>query len=228
MADIIVVSTGAYKAALDEILARFLATSKFQTRVVYESAAAVGKRLEAGEAVDVAISSNPVMEALVGKSLIAAGSLQPAGQNAVCVAYKAGTEPPTVATLAELAGVLVNVESISLSDPALGGGSAGFFLQKVKALGMTEAVLPKLVYTKGGQGAVPVAEGRAVIGIAQTSEIAPLPGLAAAPLLPDEPAGLVTYQAGLTPGAREGAAALLAFMRGKEALEICRKAGLSK
>jgi molybdate transport system substrate-binding protein len=218
-----VLATGAYKAALE----RICAASGFACQVAYDSAAAVGRRVEAGEAADVVISAAPVMQALGAKGFLRADSLQPAGENAVCVAYPAGAAVPEVATPAALAGTLRGVAKISLSDPAFGGGSSGFFMQAVEGLGMEDEIRPKLIFTKGGQGAAPVAAGDASLGIAQTSEIAMLSGVAAVRLLPDDPAGLVTYLAGVSAAACDDAMSLLAFMRGAESVAILAECGLA-
>jgi len=224
MANIInVLATGAYKAALE----RICAASGFACEVAYDSAAAVGRRVEAGEAADVVISAGPVMQALAEKGFLRPESLQPAGENAVCVAYPAGGAVPEVATPGALAATLRGAGKISLSDPAFGGGSSGFFMQAVEACGIGAEIRPKLVFTKGGQGAVPVAAGEAALGIAQTSEIAMLSGVAAVRLLPDDPAGLVTYLAGGSATACDDAISLLAFMRSAESVSILAECGLA-
>jgi molybdate transport system substrate-binding protein len=218
-----VLATGAYKAALE----RICAASGFACQVAYDSAAAVGRLVEAGEAADVVISAAPVMQALAEKGFLCADSLQPAGENAVCVAYPAGSAPPQVATKEALAATLRGADRISLSDPAIGGGSSGFFMQAVEVCGIADEIRPNLVFTKGGQGAAPVAEGRAALGIAQTSEIAMLSGVAAVRLLPDDPAGLVTYLAGVSAAACDDAMSLLAFMRGDVSVAILAECGLA-
>lgn len=219
---LIVLSTGAYKAALDEILAVFLQETGTPCQAVYDSATAVAARIEAGERFDLAISTAGIMAALAEKNFVSGPKL-PAGGNAVCLAYRAESATPDISTPEKLRAVLLAASSISLSDPKHGGGSSKYFLDLLDSLGITAAVTPKLLLTAGGQGAVPVAEKTEEIGIAQTSEIAMLAGVAAAPF----PGSAVTYELGIS--ARDphpASAALAAFFAGPHGAKIRRNCGL--
>jgi molybdate transport system substrate-binding protein len=224
---IIVMSTGAYQAALNEILRLFEGETGFATRPIYASAAAIAGRIEAGEGFDVAVSTQASMAALAETGFVAKTSRQPAGSNAVCLAYRQDAPAPEAATPDALRATLLNAASISLSDPVHGGGSSKFFMDFVKSLGIEAAITPKLIFTPGGQGAAPVGAGRAQIGIAQTSEIAMVPGLAAAPLLPGHPESSTGYEIATSPHAPAAAAALVAFLAGPAGLAIRRKCGLA-
>jgi len=222
METIIVLSTGAYKAALDEILALFRQETGSACQAIYDSATAVASRIEAGEHFDVAISTAGLMAALADQKFIA-GPRLPAGSNAVCLAYAAESAPPDIATPETQRAVLLAASSISMSDPKHGGGSSKYFLDLLESLGIAAAVLPKLVLTPGGQGAAPVAERKTQFGIAQTSEIAMLPGLAAAPF----PGNAVTYELGISSHhPHPGSPAFAAFFASAAALAIQAKCGL--
>jgi molybdate transport system substrate-binding protein len=221
MEQIIVLSTGAYKAALDEILAVFTRETSCPAQAVYDSATAVAARIEAGERFDLAISTAATMAALAAKNFVS-GARLPAGGNAVCLAYQADLPPPDISTPETQRAVLLAASSISLSDPQYGGGSSKYFLDLLESLGIAAAVLPRLVLTPGGQGAVPVAEKRAQIGIAQTSEIAMLEGVAAAPFAGSE----VAYELGISVQAHPASAALAAFFASPAGANIRRKCGL--
>jgi molybdate transport system substrate-binding protein len=220
MEQIIVLSTGAYKAALDEILAVFAQQTGRASRAVYDSATSVAARIEAGERFDIVITIAGSMAALATKNFIS-GPRLPAGSNAVCLAY-AGTAPD-ISAPESLRAALLAASSISLSDPKHGGGSSKYFLDLLESLGIGAAVTPKLLLTPGGKGAVPVAEGRAQFGIAQTSEIAMLPGVAAAPF----PGSEVAYELGLSVQAHPASAALAAFFATPAALAIRAKCSLN-
>ncbi len=227
-AAVVVLSTGAYRAALDEIVRLFEQGGGPAVRVAYDSAAAVAARIAGGAAFDVVISTAAGVAALAAAGLVDAGSRRPAGGNAVCLAYRRGEPAPAAGSEAALRDLLLAAPSISLSDPRHGGGSAKFFMERVAALGLTAAVAPKLLLTPGGQGAVPVAAGRAAIGVAQTSEIAMLPDLAAAPLLPGHPDGVAMYEVALAPGAPAAAARLAAVLTGAAGDAARRRCGLAE
>jgi molybdate transport system substrate-binding protein len=218
---LIVLSTGAYKAALDEILAIFNRETGFASQAVYDSATSVAARIEAGERFHLAISTAGIMAHLTEKNFLAAR--WPAGGNAVCLAYRAESAPPDISTPEKQRTVLLAASSISLSDPKHGGGSSKYFLDMLQSLDIAAAVAPKLLLTAGGQGAVPVAERKAEFGIAQTSEIAMLPGLAAAPFSNST----VNYELGTSAhNLHPASTAFAAFFAGPEGAKIRRKRGL--
>jgi len=223
---LIVMSTGAYQAALDEIMRRLEEETGFAARAVYASAAAIADRILAGEMFGVAITTSDSMAALAQAGFVSPASRRPAGSNAVCLAYRSGTPPPRAATQDELRDTLLSAAAISLSDPIHGGGSSKHFMGIVASLGIEAAVTPKLVLTPGGQGARPVADGAAEIGIAQTSEIAAISGLAAAQLFPES---RVEYEVAIATraAAPEAAAALIECLSGPTGAAIRARCGLA-
>jgi len=218
---LIVLSTGAYQAALDEILAGFTRETGTICQAVYDSAASVAARIEAGARFHLAISTAAAMAALAQKNFLAAR--WPAGGNAVCLAHAADSPPPDISTPEKLRAALLAASSIAMSDPKHGGGSSKYFTDLMATLDIVAAITPKLLLTPGGQGAVPVAEKTAKIGIAQTSEIAMLPGLAATPF----PGSAVTYELGISAHHPHPASpALAAFFAGPAGAKIRRHCGL--
>ncbi len=223
---LIVMSTGAYQAALDEIIHDFVQRSGLAARAVYAAATAIAARIAAGETFDVVITTAPSMAALGDSGFVRPSSRRKAGCNAVCLAYRRNAKPPRAATPDGLRDTLLAAESISLSDPVHGGGSSKYFLDMLAALGIEAAVSPKLVLTLGGQGARPVAEGAAELGVAQTSEIAAFPGLAAVPLLP---ASRVDYEIAVAAraAAPQAAAALIESLSSPAGAAIRARCGLA-
>jgi len=218
---IIVLSTGAYKAALDEILNNFMRETFCASHAVYDAATSVVARIEAGERFDIAISTAGPMAALAAKHFFS-GATWPAGRNEVCLDYRADLPPPDISTAEKRRGVLLTASSISMSDPKHGGGSSKFFTDILESLDIAAAVGPKLVLTAGGQGAVPVGEGRAAFGIAQMSEIAMVAGLAAVPF----PGSGVAYTLGVSARPHPASAAFAAFFSGPAGLAVRRRCGL--
>jgi molybdate transport system substrate-binding protein len=225
---LIVMSTGAYRAALDEILHDFEQSGGFAARAVYAAAAAIAARIAAGEGFDVAITTSASMAGLADAGFVVPSSRRLAGCNAVCLAYRQGAPAPRAVTPEELRKTLLQATSISVSDPVHGGGSSSYFFGILDSLGLEAAIAPRLVFTPGGQGARPVAEGSAEIGIAQTSEIAAIPGLAAVPLWPANPEGRADYEAAIGTRAAlpQAAAALTEFLSGAMGAAIRARCGL--
>ncbi len=227
MQKLIVLSTGAYKAALDDILAMFSRETGFDARAVYDSATAVAARIEGGEDFDAVISTASLVAGLAARGLVA-GARVAAGVNEVCLAYRAGSAPPDMTTPDRLRETLLAAASISLSDPQHGGGSSKYFMEIAASLSIVDALRAKFLFTPGGQGAVPVGAGMAELGVAQTSEIAAVAGAAAVPLLPGRPGSSVTYELGLSAAASPAAHRLAAFIGAPAAIAIRRTCGLER
>jgi len=219
---LIVFSTGAYKSALDEILAIFLRETGFSSRAVYDSATRVAARIESGERFDIAISTDDILAALAAKNFLS-GARWPAGRNDVCLAYRTPLAPPDILAPEKLRAVMLAASSISMSDPKHGGGSAKFFVDLLQSLDIAASVMPKLLLTAGGQGAVPVADGKVEFGIAQTSEIAMLAGLEAVAF----PGSGVAYALGISAQPHPASEALAAFFSGPAGRAIRRRCGLA-
>ncbi len=143
----------------------------------YDPAAIVGRKTAAGEAFDVAIAGDKALEKLVEQGIVLAGSTAIFGVNGASLAYRRGAAKPDIATPDALKAVILNAKTISFSDPAGGGSSSNYFAGIIQQLGLTDEVQRKAILTEPGKGAFPVGEGKAEIGVAQTSEIAMAPGV---------------------------------------------------
>lgn len=228
-AELKVMSSGAYRDALDEIVAAFTKTSTTKIVVQYDPAAVVGRKIDAGEAFDVAITSASALDGLVKKGIVLADSSAVVGVNAVTLAYRRGSPKPDISTPEALKAVLLAAKAISFSDPAAGGSSSNYFAALIERLGIADEVKRKGIMTKPGAGAFPVGEGRADIGVAQTSEVAMVPGVEGVAVFPSDPKSKSTYAAGISAASKEtdAARALVKFMLSPEALAIRKAKGLA-
>jgi molybdate transport system substrate-binding protein len=62
------------------------------------------------------------------------------------------------------------------ADPAKGGASGVYFARVLDRLDIAEQMKPKTILVPGAQAAEVVAKGEAELGVAQGSEIVPVPG----------------------------------------------------
>jgi molybdate transport system substrate-binding protein len=228
-AELKVMSSGAYRDALDEIVTAFTKTSTTKVVVQYDPAAVVGRKIDAGEAFDVAITSASALAGLVKKGIVLADSTAVVGVNAVTLAYLRGTPKPDISTPEAMKATLLAAKAISFSDPALGGSSSNYFAALIEKLGIADEVKRKGVLTRPGAGAFPVGEGKADIGVAQTSEVAMVPSVEGVAILPNDPKSKSTYAAGVSATSKEteAAKALVKFMQSPEALAVRKAKGLA-
>ncbi|MDB5641558.1 MAG: transporter substrate-binding protein [Hyphomicrobiales bacterium] len=228
-ADIRVFASTAMKAAFDELGPLFEQRTGHTLILPYYSSADTRKRMKAGEAFDVAITEFDAFQDLVKEGLPVAEPVTVIAVNAVQLPWPVGGPKPDIATIEKLKAVLMAARSISYSDPALGGGSSVYFQSLIERLGIADVVRAKEVKAKSGQGAVPVAEGRADIGVAQASEIVTLKNLAAVAIMPDDARSRSVYGVGVSAKANSLAAArdFVAFLKSPEGIAGMRRNGLS-
>jgi molybdate transport system substrate-binding protein len=228
-AEIRVFASTALKSTFDEIGPVFEQRTGHKLILPYYSSADTRKRMKAGEAFDVAITEFDAFQELVREGVTVADPVSVIAVNAVQLAWPAAGPKPDFSTVEKLKSVLLAAKSISYSDPALGGGSSVYFQSLIERLGIADAVRAKEVKAKSGQGAMPVAEGKAEIGVAQASEIVTLKSLSAEAIMPDDPKSRSIYGVGASSKSGNLAAAreFVAFLKSPEGTAAMRKNGLS-
>ena len=226
--EIKVMASTAMKSAFDEIVPVFEKASGHKVNLPYDSSAEGRRKLSAGEPFDIAMTASEVMEQLAKEGLALSGPVTLIAINAASLAYPVGKLKPDVSSADALKATVLAAKSMSMSDPALGGGSSNYFMGVAERLGITEQVRAKAVLTKPGQGAFPVGEGRAEIGIAQASEIALVPGVTGVPLFPDDPKSRSSVVAAISAKSAHAAAAkaFLDFLKSPQATAVFKAKGL--
>lgn len=227
-AELKVMSSGAYKSALEAIIPLFETASGHKIVAQYDAAAMVARKIEEGEAFDLAITSSEALERLVKDGIVSEFGHAVVGENAASLAYRRGSPRPVIATPDELKAVLLGAKTISFSDPAGGGSSSNYFAGVILKLGIAEEVRRKAILTKPGQGAFPVGDDRAEFGVAQTSEIAMVPNVEGIPIFPSDPKSKSSYSAGVSSKSMgsDAARAFIKFILSPDASAIRRAKGL--
>ena len=204
-ADLTVYAPGNSREAVSEAVAQFEGRSGKKVDVVFAGVAEMRERLDRGETFDVIINNASLLD-----NYEKAGSLKDwtgFGGVAAIVVYRQGADKPDVSTLAALKTVVERAKAISHSDFKLGGSSAAFYQAQLKTLGIEDMAEAKAVRTETGKGAIPVSDGRAEIGIAQSSELVGLANVASTRLLPSDPKGMTVLQAAVSSTAKAPALA---------------------
>ncbi len=220
--------TGASKVVVTELAEEFARKAGHKVIITADTAGGVAKRVEAGEAFEVAVATRGVVDSLIGKGKLAAGSRGDIASTSVGVAIKEGAAKPDISTLAAFRQTLLNAKTIAYVDPASGGTSGIYIASVIEKMGLTEALKPKLRLLSGGFVAELVAKGEAEIAIHQISEILPVKGVTMIGEIPADIQSVTTYSGGLAPQASDAAKALLAYITGPEAAPVVAKAGMTK
>ncbi|MEO7151155.1 MAG: extracellular solute-binding protein [Burkholderiaceae bacterium] len=229
-AEIKVLSAGAYKAVVVAMAPAFEQRTGHKIVVDNDTAGALAKRIEGGEAYDLVVVTPAVVTQLAKAGKVAPGAPMPLARVAIGVAVKQGAARPDISSVAAFKQSLLDAKSVAYIDPAA-GGSSGIYLTKLfETMGITAQLKPKAVLVPGGLVAAKVVNGEAEIAIHQISEILAVPGAVLVGPIPAEIQNYTAYAGALSAAPRDAAAAqaFLATLAGPEAAAVLQAKGMEK
>ena len=197
------------------------------TDVAIESVGGVdaAKRVQAGEAFDVAILASDAIDKLVAGGRVVGGSKTDLVRSGVAVAVRAGATRPDIASEDALRRAVVAARTLGYST-----GPSGVQLAKLfERWGIASEIAGKIVTAPPG---VPVgslvAKGEVELGFQQLSELMSLPGIDVIGPLPREVQIVTTFSGGVCAASTQPVEAreLLAFMASAKAAEAKRRHGM--
>ena len=196
-AEIKVLHGGAFTQLVEAVVPEFQRQTGHKVTTQRETVGALQKRIEGGEAFDLAILTPAAIDDLAKKGKITAGSRVNLVQVGVGVVVKEGAPRPDVSTVDAFKRALVAAKSVAYIDPQAGGSSGIYVAGLLEKLGIANEGKPKAVLIHGGAVAEHVAKGEAELGIHQISEILPVKGITLVGALPKEIQNYTIYAAGI-------------------------------
>jgi molybdate transport system substrate-binding protein len=196
-AEIKVLHGGAFTQLVEAVVPEFEKQTGHKVITQRETVGALTKRIEGGEAFDLAILTPAAIDDLGRKGKIAAGSRVNLVQIGVGVVVKEGAPRPDIGTVDAFRRALLAAKSVAYIDPQAGGSSGIYVAGLLDKLGIAAQIKPKAVLIHGGAVAEHVAKGEAEIGIHQISEILPVKGITLVGPLPKEIQNYTIYAAGV-------------------------------
>jgi molybdate transport system substrate-binding protein len=229
-ADIKVLTAGAMRGVLVEVLPQFEKQTGHKVTLDNATAGTLAKRIEDGEAFDAAVITPAVIDDLAKTGKIVAGSRMDVAKVGVGVAVKEGAPLPDIKTVEAFKRTLLAAKSVAYIDPASGGSSGIYFDRLLERLGIADQIRPKAKLKSGGYVAELVASGEAEMAVHQISEIMPVKGVTLVGPLPDEIQNVTVYAAGLGAKAKDAAAAkaLIDYIAGPAAAPVLERKGMAK
>ncbi len=229
-AEIKLLTAGAMRAVVVALLPDFEKQTGHKVEIDNATAGTLKKRIEGGEAFDVAIITPAVVDDLAGTGKIVAGSRIDLAKVGMGVAVKEGAAVPDIATVDAFKRLLLDAKSVAYIDPKAGGSSGIYFDKLLDRLGIGDQVRPKAKLKQGGYVAELVASGEAEVAIHQISEIVPVKGAVLVGPLPAEVQNFTTYSAGLGAAAKDAGAAkaLIQFLSGPASGPVLKTRGMDK
>lgn len=229
-ADIKVLTAGAMRGVLLELLPQFEKDTGHRVSLDNATAGTLAKRIEDGEAFDVAVITPKVIDDLAKTGRIAPGTRVDVARVGIGVAVKEGAPLPDIGTVEAFRRTLLAAKSVAYIDPKAGGSSGIYFDGLLDRLGIGSEIRPKAKLKQGGYVAELVAGGEADIAVHQISEIVPVKGVVLVGPLPAEVQNFTTYTAAAGAQAKDAAAAksLVEHIAGPAAVPILKAKGMEK
>jgi len=223
-----VLTGGAFKPVLTDMLADFEKETGHKVTVRNDTAGALSQRLRTGEAFDIVILPTTNLDALAAEGRVSDDSITPFGKVGVGVVVALSAPQPNIGSVEGLRRTLLDARSVAYIDPASGGTSGIYVAKLFQHLGIASQMQPKSVLVRGGLAAERVARGEAEIALQQASELRLVPSVKFAGMLPAAVQNWTVYAGALSPAARSKDAALnLMSVLSDPGLEpILRKRGL--
>ncbi len=227
-ADIKVLTAGAFKPVVLALVPDFEKQTGHKVTVDNDTSGVLKKRIEAGEAFDVAVITPAVVDELTAKGKIAAGSRVNLASVGVGVVVREGAPKPDVSTVDAFKRALLAAKSVAYIDPASGGSSGIYIDRLLERLGIADQIRPKAKLKKGGHVADLIVSGEAELGLHQISEIVPVKGAELVGPLPKDIQNTTIYAAGLGAAAtnKEAALALIKAFAGPAAAAVLKSKGM--
>jgi molybdate transport system substrate-binding protein len=227
-AELKVLTAGAFKQVVLAIVPEYEKETGNKVIIDNDTAGGLQKRIEGGEAFDVAVITPKAIDDLAAAGKIAHGSRANIASVGVGVVVKEGAAKPDISTVEAFKQALLAAKSVAYIDPA-SGGSSGIYIDKLlERLGIANQVRPKAKLKKGGYVAELIASGEAELGLHQISEIVPVKGTTLVGPLPKEIQNTTTYAAGLSATAqhKEAAQALIKLFASPDGAAVLKAKGM--
>jgi molybdate transport system substrate-binding protein len=227
-AEIKVLTAGAFKQVLVALVPDFEKQTGHKVTVENDTVGALTKRIEGGEAFDVAVLTPGAVNGLTEKGKLVAGTRSSLARVGIGVMVKAGAPQPDISSVDAFKRALIAAKSVAYIDPASGGSSGIYINGLLDKLGIADQVKPKAKLKKGGYVADLIVSGEAELGIHQISEIVPVKEVTLVGPLPAEIQNYTVYAAGLGASAKdsEAAKALIKALTGPAAADVLKSKGM--
>jgi molybdate transport system substrate-binding protein len=229
-AEIKVLTAGAMRAVVVELLPEFEKRTGHKVTIDNATAGALAKRIEGGEAFDVAIITPKVLEQLAAKGKVQGSSPVGLAKVGIGVAVKEGAPLPNIKTVEAFKATLLAAKTVAYIDPKAGGSSGIYFDGLIERLGIANEVRAKARLKQGGYVAELVATGEAEIAVHQISEIVPVKGAVLVGPLPAEVQNYTIYAAAVSAAPTDAAAAkvLIEHLAGPAATAVLKAKGMER
>jgi molybdate transport system substrate-binding protein len=216
-AEIRVLSGNGAKAAVRELCTQFERATGNKINLHFEVNADIQKKIEAGEAFDVAVLNPPVIEALSKEAKIVTGSRADIGRAGLGVAVRQGAPKPDISSVDAFRRTLLAAKAVAYPGK---GASGLYFVSLLDRMGIKAQMQGKLKPM--------LARGDADLVVVVATRIMDVDGVDMVGPIPEELQTKIGFAAGLSSSAKEPDAAksLIRFMTAPSAAATLRAKGV--
>ena len=227
-AEIKVLCSNGIKAVMEELIPQFEQATKHKVMITYGLSAALKRRIEAGEAFDMAVLTPALVDDLIKQGTIAGDTRTVLARAGMAIGIRAGASRPDIRTTDALKRTLLASKSITYAKEGAGGV---FFVDLAQRLGIADSLKSKIKpTTTGDEVGVALARGDAELGVLPLSELMTFHGVEVVGTFPAEVQGYAVMVAGASAGTKQSAAAreLMRFVTAPAALSVIKKKGMER
>jgi molybdate transport system substrate-binding protein len=216
-AEIRVLSGNGAKAAVRELCTQFERATGNKINLHFEVNADIQKKIEAGEAFDVAVLNPPVIEALSKEAKIVTGSRADIGRAGLGVAVRQGAPKPDISSVDAFRRTLLAAKAVAYPGK---GASGLYFVSLLDRMGIKAQMQGKLKPM--------LARGDADLVVVVATRIMDVGGVEMVGPIPEELQTKIGFAAGLSASAKEPdvAKSLIRFMTAPSAAATLRAKGV--
>ncbi len=182
-AEIRVLASNGIKEAVEALGAQFQKASGDTLSTDFSTSATIKERIEKGEAFDVAIVTDDVIDALITSGALTSSMRTELARVGIGVGSRKGAAKPDVRTAASLKAALLGARSVAYTG---NGASRPHIDRMFTGLGIAREMAAKAHLVGPGEGPASVAKGESELAITLVSEILPVEGVVVAGPLPPE------------------------------------------
>ena len=160
------------KAPLTALAADYEKASGNKATLIFDTAGATEQRFRADPDAAILITTVPLIRNAENSGALKDGTSILLGSTVAGVAVPPGSKKPDVSSPEKLKAALIAAKRVAVSDPARGATVGTHFMKVIEGLGIKDEVMKKTTLASDGIETVHmVLEGKADIGVSQSSEI---------------------------------------------------------
>ena len=221
----VMVSDG-MKTVVEEVTPQIERATGRKLVAQFNSSKNLRDKIQAGEPFDAAIMTSDVLEDLIQKGKVAAGTRADISRTGIGMGVRAGAPKPDISTPEALKKTLLNAKSISFNPT---GASSAHTRDIFAKLGITDAMKSKLMLDpEPGRPQMNVAAGKTELVISLVPEIQFFPGVDLVGPMPAELQSYINFAGGVATNARDAVAAqaLIQFLTSPTIAPVLKAKGM--